>query len=284
MRSPVTRSEAVAITAAVAHLRALADTAAPAYRAAVRPKTGSAEERAIRAARGNDAGLMAEMLLMSSDFYLLTFAAALSTREIYPLAGYALLRGAAEPAAWAAWLMDPAISKQERLARVLGERLYNLKQQHGFKDLENHASDRIGELVEDAKALGCKPHGKKPDHFGQERPSATRLFGKLLPDVNSPGADPMGADIYRWLSGYTHSVPWAIFAEGQALAGNPGFGWLRVEARPVVLVILLSNVLRLYEIAHIRLAGRIGEDARRWTQMVRVLPPPPDLRSLLAGL
>src|SRR5579864_5075609 len=115
------------IDAAVAHVRARIRIAGE-YRAAVRPAPGSEYWKAVKDWRGNDPGPLAELLLMSSDFHLLTLATVLSTQELYPLGGYTLLRGAAEPAARAAWLMDPRVSAKARRARVLVERLNALQE------------------------------------------------------------------------------------------------------------------------------------------------------------
>jgi hypothetical protein len=98
---PAPPKEAAAVQATVKHLRALT-AAAEAYRISRWAAEGSPEKAAISAARGNDAGEIAELLLCSADYHLLTFAAALSTNVLYPLGGYSLLRGAAEPAARAA--------------------------------------------------------------------------------------------------------------------------------------------------------------------------------------
>src|SRR6266571_1485849 len=92
-----TASEQREIDAAIAHVRARIRIAGE-YRVAVRPPPGSEYEKAHKDSRGNDPGPLAELLLTSSDFHLMTLATALSTRELYPLGGYTLLRGAAEPA------------------------------------------------------------------------------------------------------------------------------------------------------------------------------------------
>ncbi len=279
-----TASEQREIDAAIAHVRARIRIAGE-YRVAVRPPPGSEYEKAHKDSRGNDPGPLAELLLTSSDFHLMTLATALSTRELYPLGGYTLLRGAAEPAARAAWLMDPGVSAKARRARVLVERLNALQERRKFKDQRRKADDRIAKLVEDATALGHRPVDskvKKPEHFGEVRTSATTLFGQLLPDISRPGADPFGADLYRLLSGFTHSVPWALLAQSERYQGErPGYQWARIELNPAWLLAAQAEVLELHDIAHERLAAQVGEGREPWRALLRTLPAPPNPARLL---
>lgn len=197
-----TAAERQLIAAAIAHVRARV-AAAGNYRAAVRPAPDSEHAKAVHGWRGNEPGPLAELLIISADFHLLTLVAALSTRELYPLGGHTLLRGAAEPAARAAWLMDTAVSPKARRARVLVERLNALHERRKFVDQRKKADDRIKTLIADASALGHRVvNGRtgKPEHFGEARPAATTLFGQLLPDLAGSGTDPIGANLYRVLS------------------------------------------------------------------------------------
>ncbi|MFI5281849.1 MAG: hypothetical protein ACHQ0J_01810 [Candidatus Dormibacterales bacterium] len=279
-----TPAEQQVIDAAVAHLRARV-AAANAYRADVRPPPGSDHARAVEGWRGNEPGPLAELLLLSADYHLLTFMAALSTRELYPLGGYTLLRGAAEPAARAAWLMDPAITPKARRARVLVERLNALQERRKFAGQRKPADDRIKTLVGDATALGHRAvdgKQKKPDHFGEVRPAATTLFARLLPDIAAAGADPVGANLYRILSGFTHSVPWALLAQSEYFQGElPGHKWARVELNAAWLIALLKEVLMLHDIALERLAAQLGEGPERWRTVLQSLPDVPQPASLL---
>jgi hypothetical protein len=280
----VTAAEHLEVDAAVKHLRARV-RAATEYREAVRPRPGSTHEQALEGWLGNDPGGLAELLLMSAEFHLMTLMAALSTRELYPLGGYTLIRGAAEPAARAAWLTDPGTTPKNRRARVLVERLNALQERRKFKDQRRKADDRIGELVTDAKSLGHRPVDgkvKKPEHFGQARPSATTLFGQLLPEISKPGADPVGADLYRILCGFTHSVPWALLAQSERYQGEqPGKKWARIELNVAWLLGLLEMALRLHDIAYGRLASQIGEDSKAWRTIVGTLPIAPNAGRIL---
>ncbi len=272
------------IEAAIAHVRHRAAAAAE-YRVAVRPQAGSTHARRLQSWLGNQPGQLAELLLLSAEFHLLTFAAALSTRELYPLGGHTLLRGAAEPASRAAWLMDPTVSDKDRRARVLVERLNALQERRKFRDQRKHADDRIKQLVRDAESLGHRAVDgklKKPEHFGQMRISATTLFGQLLPDISKPGADDVGADLYRILSGFTHSVPCALLAQSERYqSDDPGQKWARIELNVAWLLALLQEVLELQDIAYSRLAGQIDEGPERWQAMLAKLPPAPDAVGLL---
>jgi hypothetical protein len=278
-----TPAEQLLIDAANAHVRARV-SAADVYRAAVRPAPGSEYAKAVEDWRGNQPGPLAELLVISADYHLLTFRATLSTRELYPLGSYTLLRGAAEPAARASWLVDPSVSPKVRRARVLVERLNALQERRKFAGQRGPADDRIKTLVEDATALGHRAVDgklKKPEHFGEARPAATTLFARLLPDLAAAGADPIGANLYRILSGFTHSVPWALLAQSESFQGDrPGFKWARVELNIAWLIALFNEVLMLHDIALERLAAQVGEGPERWRIVLASLPVVPQPASL----
>jgi hypothetical protein len=265
------------IATAVLHIRARV-RAAEAYREAVRPSADSAHALELRDWRGNHPGATAEILLVSAEFHLLTLAATMTARDLYPFGGFTLLRGAAEPAARAAWIMDPGISSTERRARVLVERLSALQEMRKFKNLRREADDRIQELIEDAKALGHKPvDGKwvKPEHFGQARPQATSLFSKLLPNVFEEDADAPGGRLYRILSAFAHSTLWAVLAQRELVTDyQPGLKSAMVVLNVGWLVGQLGQVEKLHSIALRRLAGQIGEGPERWDGILQGLPSP----------
>jgi hypothetical protein len=88
------------------------------------------------------------------------------------------------------------------------------------------------------------------------RPAATTLFARLLPDIAAAGADPIRANLYRILSGFTHSVPWALLAQSEYFQGErPGHKWACVELNAAWLIALLKEVLMLHDIALERLGG-----------------------------
>jgi hypothetical protein len=272
--SPV---EKLQIGAAIAHIRARV-AAADTYREEVRPVVGSKQEMELRSWRGNRPGSTAEMLLVSSDFHLLTLAAALSARDIYPFGGFTLLRGAAEPAARAAWIMEPDISFVDRRARVLVERLDALQEMRKFKNLRGRADEDIARLVTDATALGHPiVDGKKvkPEHFGQARPDATNLFARLLPDVAGRGGDAPGGRLYRLLSAFSHSTLWAILAQRESEEDSaPGMKSAMIVLNVDWLMGNLGQVLKLHNIAMRRLADQIGEGPQRWDRILQGLPNP----------
>ena len=278
---PPTPEERRLLDAASTHIRARV-IAAVQYRVAVRPQPGSEHELALQGWRGNEPGALAELLLVSAEFHFLTLASTLSSRELYPLGGYTLIRGAAEPSARAAWLMDPNVGPKVRRARVLAERLNALIERRKFKDQRRKAADRIKELIADAEDLGHQVDDRnRPTHFGQARTSATTLFGQLLPGVASRDADPVGADLYRILSGFTHSVPWALLAQAETFQGeSPGHKWARIELRPKWLLGLLDQALTIHDIAQRRLAAQIGQGSEAWDALLTTIPERPDPQPL----
>jgi hypothetical protein len=270
--------EKAQIGLAFSHIQARVK-AADEYREAVRPTPESQATRELATWRGNRPGVTAEMLIVSSNFHLLTFAAVLSGREpLYPFGMFTLLRGAAEPAARAAWIMEPNLSPTDRRARVLVERLSALHEERKFKNLRKHADERIAVLVADALALGHPVvDGKrlKPEHFGQARPDATNLFGRLLPDVTEPQADAPGSRLYRILSAFSHSTLWAILAQRQSETDfEPGMKTAELVLNVDWLMGQLGWVLKLHSIAMQRLALQIDEGPQRWDQIDYRLPSP----------
>jgi len=219
------------------------------------------------------------LLLVSSGFHLLTFAAVLSGREpLYPFGGFTLLRGAAEPAARAAWITDPDISPFDQRARVLVERLDALRERRKFTNTRAEANERIAELVSDATALGHHAvDGKrlKPEHFGQPRPEATNLFARLLPDIAGLGGDAPGGRLYRVLSAFSHSALWAVLAQRKSEGeSSPGMKSAMLVLNVDWLMGTLGQVLKLHSIAMRRLAGQIGEGPERWDRILQGLPSP----------
>jgi len=278
LTSPASPVEKRQIAAAVTHIKARLK-ATDEYRDSVRPSPGSPEAEELRTWRGNNPGSTAEMLLVSAGFHLLTLAAVLSGREpLYPFGGFTLLRGAAEPAARAAWIMAPGITPFDRRARVLVERLDALQEMRKFKNMRAEADEGIARLVSDATALGHPVvNGKKikPENFGQARPDATNLFAKLLPDVGGLGGDAPGARLYRLLSAFSHSALWAILAQRESEEDfSPGMRSATVVLNVDWLMGHLGQVLKLHNIAMRRLAGQIGEGPERWDHILEGLPSP----------
>lgn len=278
LETPASQSEKVQLGLAYAHIVARVK-AADEYREAVRPNPDSEEAIEVATWRGNHPGSTAEMLIVSSNFHLLTVAAVISGRDpLYPFGLFTMLRGAAEPAARAAWIMEPHISDFDRRARVLVERLYALHEERKFRNLRKHADERIADLIVDAQALGHPvKNGKriKPEHFGQARPEATNLFAKLLPNMADPDGDAPGSRLYRILSAFSHSTLWAILAQRQS-ESDLGQG---LKSAELVLNIdwfvgQLSQVLKLHTIAMQRLAVQIGEGPTRWDSIAQSLPSP----------
>ena len=164
-----------------------------------------------------------------------------------------------------------------RPRRLWGRRAA-LRERRKFKKLRRKADDRFAEVVADAKALGHRPvDGKrlKPEHFGQPRPSATSLFGKLLPDVFDLEGDAAGARLYRILSAFSHSTLWAVLAQRELVKDyQPGLKSAEIVLNVQWLLGQLGQVLKLHNIAMRRLAGQIGEGSERWDRVLQGLPRP----------
>jgi hypothetical protein len=174
--------------------------------------------------------------------------------------------------------MDPSVTPFNRRARVLVERLAALQEMRKFKNLRRQADDRIEELVSDAKALGHPSvDGKrvKPEHFGQPRPDATNLFGRLLPSAFELEGDAPGSRLYRILSAFSHSTIWAVLAQRELVQDyQPGLKSAMIVLNTDWLLGQLGLVLKLHNIAMRRLAGQIGEGPQRWDAVLQSIPSP----------
>jgi hypothetical protein len=111
---------------------------------------------------------------------LLTAAESLGRGFAPRVSGYALARGCTEASAIAAWLLDEAISEQQRCARGFAERIVALQAQERVKSEPTHFSARIAKIRAAAATAGVSVTDSRagiPYKFDNEIwPSATEAI------------------------------------------------------------------------------------------------------------
>lgn len=152
---------------------------------------------------------IATQLIEYSSEHLTTFVKNL-TEPIEPTAAHACVRSMLEPCALSAWMMDPTIDHNERVARVFAHRYEGFEQELKFgrvvsaqpAELDAH-KQHIDDVERTAIALGYPPivdsKGKRIG-IGKRMPGATEIIRLMLNEEK----------MYRLLSAVAHGHQWAI--------------------------------------------------------------------------
>lgn len=181
------------------------------------PNPGSLADKEIRASPRPESIItacsIATQLIEYSGEHLTTFVKTL-TEPIEPLAAWTCVRSMLESCALSAWMTDPTIDHQERVARTFAHRYEGLEQQLRFGRVASvqpteldALEQRIDEVEKNAIALGYPRiqnfKGKRMG-IGQRMPGATEII-KLMLDEEK---------MYRLLSAIAHGHSWAIMQLG----------------------------------------------------------------------
>ena len=132
------------------------------------------------------------------------------TEPVETFAPWACVRSVLETCALAAWLLDPALTAEERAKRSFALRFEGLTELSKFlravkgeqTDLDA-AERRLDELEDDAVACGfgrLQNKGRKRNGVAMLMPSATQLIAQVFDDEPA----------YRLLSAMTHGHHWAL--------------------------------------------------------------------------
>jgi hypothetical protein len=181
-------------------------------------------------------------------------------REGIPNApGYTLIRGTAEAAVRAIWLLDPALRPRERIARGIVERqnaLYWMRRIRGDSEDTQRREATFGATLTRA---GFEIVDKTCE--GQKRPAITTLMRENLRVPISEGeTQTSGGLMYALLSGYAHAEPWATM-----LGMRPvGLGVGAVELNVDMQVTMLRNALKLLNAGIVGLVYLAGHDVDAW--------------------
>jgi hypothetical protein len=124
-------------------------------------------------------------------------------------------RGAIEAAAWCCCLEDPTASSTDTVGRALTERMTSVAELNKLGRAANYA-EQLAQMQQVAARFAINPiprskENQEPKAFGEERPTVTTLWGKLLPTARPETAGlPLGRHTYRTLSARAHATGWDL--------------------------------------------------------------------------
>lgn len=190
-----------------------------------------------------------------TEAFLLLFAAEDHLRPMLPMmkAGplpgfslYTLLRAAGEAAVRCRHLLERKLTETQRLARALNERVDNIKEVRKVdKDPKwvKYYDGRIVYLENRAVANGIKPIRKTAaapiTAFGEPQETLTDLFGLYLT---------AGSTAFRFLSGFTHSMMWALIRPERAQpTSDPKVSQVPTDLDIPLFTSVLGKVLDLHD-------------------------------------
>jgi hypothetical protein len=200
-------------------------------------------------------------LIVATD-HLRALLALWSAPAIPHSAGYTVIRGAAEAAARACWLVDPLLAFRERIARGIVERAYALERMSQAEGETQHIQEsRAGFEMTVARAgfaivhLTCEK---------QERPRTTPLMESLLsgPITSETTHTTVGGLSYKLLSGYAHAEAWATLMDMQPVGSGMAMMALNVPRQ----IQLLRLAMRLLHTGVCWTVGLAGFDVEAWKQ------------------
>jgi hypothetical protein len=240
----VTPAELVALRGIIADLDLILDASAQ-FVPVIQPRPGS--PLAVAYSSGNpderigfDTG---GLLLYAAKDHLAAISMITRAGVLPSFALYTLLRGAAEPVVRARHLLDPQISAVERHTRSFNERLENAVQAGKINEAAaEYAAQRMPYLVSRAEGLSISAKRNSKSEviaFGDSRPSIFDNFDRYLPK---------GGLLFRYLSAFAHSQPWALIERGRAQpTADPGVSAAPTDVNVRMALTLLAGVASLYE-------------------------------------
>jgi hypothetical protein len=203
---------------------------------------------------------MAALQLTSARDHVRMLARALT----YPPSIFAcrtIARGAVEASARAWHLLDPGIGPKERVARVMTERLYRLRERMKYPktfDKGGSAGARINEIIAVGKGLGyevTEPKGRAP-YVEKPRPSATLLIESMM---STPG---LGEAVFREFSAIAHAQAEGLLSnviDGSAQTID-GAQVARAGLSPLAAITVVSGAFIALHHGFDRLASAYGWD------------------------
>jgi hypothetical protein len=243
---PITPEEQRALSGIIADLDRVLDVSSRFIPEVVtpHPKKGSQISDAY-IAKQRDAFEIARVLLLSAQDHLGAIAIIAKAGTLPQFALYTLLRGAAEAVVRARHLLDvdPSLTSADRLGRALNERLRNVEEAGKLDSASaTYATKRVPHLESRAAALGINVVRNKKSEiigFGTARPSILELFDRYLP---------AGKTVFRYLSAFAHSEPWALIPKERAKpSAEPGINIVSTEVNTKLVLTLLVGVASLFD-------------------------------------
>lgn len=141
-----------------------------------------------------------------------------------------MARSAFEVAAWGAFLVDPAIDREERLRRTLNLQFAERKEMENARPDGDAGSSELDEFVAFAESAGFEVHYKPAKHYppviySEERrgpDSARHVIEQILPSV--------GRDMWRSLSAVAHGRDAPVLIPDEITAPDQISEWQRVQS------------------------------------------------------
>jgi hypothetical protein len=233
------------------------------HNATYKPVPDSRIDKAA-SAKLQDAYELARQRLLSAEDHMRSILTLLKPDSVLPtFSMFTLIRGAAVATVHARYLLDPAIGEKTRLGRGLSARLENLTQQQKVHPEAHgtHFNDRVEHLRKRAEAHGITVIRNKNNRvigFEEQWPTDTDLFEKCVPDV--------GKTYFQYLSGYTHSLPWAQIPMGRAEpTDDPDISLVPTDVNVPLLSAVLNGALSLYDETVQFYLGHGGYPPEVWT-------------------
>jgi hypothetical protein len=262
---PLSPSDAALITVASQVLRARVNQAETFRADCANATPGSDRAQESSTDPGSWAFHIADLALVAGDDHLRTIADLFDAGRIPIYSAYTLLRGALECYAWAAWLQDPTLTADDRLAGALNRRLKTADENR--KGLQRLRTDPdfvavIGRLRITASAAGISEtlDGQTPSHFGQSPPNITELIEQLVNGTTqTPG---LGRALYAVLSGNAHGTFGALLLSFQAAGPANATSTMGVTALNLpTFVNYVRPVLDVQEVLLRRMGSVAGKNA-----------------------
>ena len=225
--------------------------------ATYKPVPGSRIDTAMKA-KVSDAYELAGQRLVSAEDHFRSLRTLFGPESVLPhFSMFTLTRAAGLATVHARHLLDPSIDEKTRLGRALGARLKNLHEQHNvlselnppmqppapFKTWDEFLAERIENLRTRAMAneipVGLTKKGEIKG-FDSAWPTDTALF-----DLHMQG---YGKTWFKYLSGYAHSLPWALLPRHRAQpSDDPEVSIVPVDVHIPDLVAVLTGAMNLYD-------------------------------------
>jgi len=183
-------------------------------------------------------------------------------------------RSASESAARAWWLLDPALTVEERIARGMTERVFSLTEVARLvdddADVANGHLERRQAIVETARRRGMQVKSSKgrAPFIGEPRPSSTKLANDL-----HGGNENLGQFFYRLLSAVDHATTYAlmqgVMTPPKARLAGSGDVLGQLVVRPELVRHIVSGTCNAYCNAFERQLETYGWDFGPWNAVKR---------------
>jgi hypothetical protein len=255
--TPTTPVEGRLLTQAVVFLERVLEAADKFVQYAVDPPVPGSQTARAYAIDQREAFDLAYASLFTVEDHLRTILVIVKAGTLPCFSPFTLLRTAAEAAVRAKYLLEPALTHEQRLGRALNVRLDNLREQDkamshferaGIADEkkveahDEHMDERLAHVEERAEAAGLavlRGSDGRIKGLGERSLNMTELFAQFLP---------VGETAFRFLSGYVHAMAWVQFPRHRAQpSDDPRVALMPTDINVETFVALLTGITSSYD-------------------------------------